>query len=217
MSKLWGGRFSVEMDALMARLNASIDFDQRMYAADIGGSQAYARVLVGAGVLTEVECAQIVDGLAQVLAEFEAGTFEFAPNDEDIHTAIERRLAELIGPTAGKLHTGRSRNDQVATDIRLHLLGRIGELRGQVQAVQSAIVEQAETHIDLLMPGYTHLQPAQPILLSHWLLSTFWMLERDLQRLDGVEQRTSVLPLGASALAGNAFPVDCYAMAAELG
>ncbi len=217
MGKLWGGRFSVDMDALMARLNASIDFDRRMYAADVRGSQAYARALVGAHVLTEAECAQIVDGLARVLAEFEDGTFEFAPSDEDIHTAVERRLAELIGAAAGKLHTGRSRNDQVATDMRLHLLGQIAVLREQVKAVQAALVAQAEAHIDLLMPGYTHLQPAQPILFSHWLMSYFWMLQRDVERLDDLTKRVAVLPLGASALAGNAFEIDCEALARDLG
>jgi argininosuccinate lyase len=217
MGKLWGGRFEAGMDPYMEQLNASIGFDRRLYEADVRGSQAYARALVGAGVLTADEADEIVSGLDEVLAEFQAGQFEIQPNDEDIHTAVERRLGEKIGPTAGKLHTGRSRNDQVATDTRLYLLWQIADLRQMVRDVQRALVLQAEAHLSVRMPGYTHLQPAQPILLSHWLLSAFWMLERDLQRLDGVEKRTSVLPLGASALAGNAFPVDCQAMAAELG
>ncbi len=217
MSKLWGGRFSVETDALMERFNASLEIDRRMYAADIRGSQAYARALVGAGVLTEAEGAQIVDGLGRVLAELEAGVFAFAPADEDIHTAVERRLAELIGPTAGKLHTGRSRNDQVATDLRLYLLEQIGGLHEQLKGVQRALVEQAEAHIDALMPGYTHLQPAQPVLFSHWLMSFFWMFERDRERLNDLTRRVAVLPLGASALAGNAFAIDCTALAQELG
>jgi argininosuccinate lyase len=217
MGKLWGGRFEADMDPHMEQLNASIRFDRRLYAADIRGSQAYARALVGAGVLTAAEVEQIVAGLDEVLAEFQTDRFEYKPNDEDIHTAVERRLGEKIGPVAGKLHTGRSRNDQVATDTRLYLLWQIADLRSMVRDVQCALVMQAEDNIDVRMPGYTHLQPAQPILYSHWLLSTFWMLERDLQRLDGVEQRTSVLPLGASALAGNAFDVDCPGMAKELG
>ncbi len=217
MSKLWGGRFRVATDELMEQFNASLSFDRRLYEADIRGSQAYARALVGAGVLSAEECRQIVTGLEQVLDEFVTGAFAFAPGDEDIHTAVERRLGELIGPVAGKLHTGRSRNDQVATDTRLYLLGEIAALRGELVRVQEAIVARAGCHLDVLMPGYTHLQPAQPILFSHWLMSYFWMLQRDRERLDGVEQRTSVLPLGASALAGNAFPVDCKALASELG
>jgi argininosuccinate lyase len=217
MGKLWGGRFEADIDPHMEQLNASIGFDRRLYEADIRGSQAYARALVGARVLSAGEAERIVAGLDEVLAEFRADRFEYGPNDEDIHTAVERRLGEKIGPLAGKLHTGRSRNDQVATDTRLYLLWQIADLRQMVRDVQRALVMQAEDNIDVRMPGYTHLQPAQPILYSHWLLSTFWMLERDLQRLDGVELRTSVLPLGASALAGNAFGVDCTAMAAELG
>jgi argininosuccinate lyase len=217
MGKLWGGRFEADMDPHMEQLNASIGFDRRLYEADIRGSQAYARALVGTGILTGDEAEQIVDGLNKVLDEFQAETFEYKPNDEDIHTAVERRLGEKIGSVAGKLHTGRSRNDQVATDTRLYLLWQIADLRLMVRDLQQALVKQAEAHIDVRMPGYTHVQPAQPILYSHWLLSFFWMLERDLQRLDGVQQRTSVLPLGASALAGNAFAVDCPSMAEELG
>jgi argininosuccinate lyase len=217
MSKLWGGRFESDMDVLMAQLNASISFDRQMYEADIRGSQAYARALVGVGILTENESEQIVAGLDKVLGEFAAGTFEVTPNDEDIHTAVERRLGEIIGPAAGKLHTGRSRNDQVATDTRLHLLGWIARLRELVLGVQLALVAQAEAHIEIMMPGHTHLQPAQPILFSHWAMSYFWMLQRDVERLQGVERRTSVLPLGSSALAGNGFPVDVEALARDLG
>jgi argininosuccinate lyase len=217
MGKLWGGRFESDMDAAMEQLNASIGFDRQMYDADIRGSQAYARALVGAAILTEQEAKQIVAGLEDVLDEFSAGTFQYAANDEDIHTAVERRLGEKIGPVAGKLHTGRSRNDQVATDTRLHLLAWIAQLRASVIDLQQAIVAQSEAHIEVLMPGYTHVQPAQPILFSHWLMSFFWMLQRDLERLAGVEKRTSVLPLGASALAGNGFPIDVKAIARDLG
>lgn len=215
--KLWGGRFGAETDERMERFNASIGFDWRLYKADVRGSQAYARALVGAGVLAREECDQIVGGLDQVRAELAAGTFEFVPSDEDIHTAVERRLSELIGVAAGKLHTGRSRNDQVATDTRLYLLDQAAVLRGMLVSVQKAIVEQSAAHLDVLMPGYTHVQPAQPILFSHWLMSFFWMLQRDLERLDNLRGRVSVLPLGASALAGNAFPVDCLALARDLG
>jgi argininosuccinate lyase len=217
MGKLWGGRYGVETDALMEQFGDSIRFDWRLYRADVRGSQAYARALVRAGILTEEEGQQIRGGLDRVLDEFESGAFAFAPSDEDIHTAVERRLSELIGPVAGKLHTGRSRNDQVATDTRLYLLEQIERLASLLAAVQRAIVTQAQTHIDLLMPGYTHLQPAQPVLFSHWLMSYFWMLQRDRERLHDVQRRTAVLPLGASALAGNAFPIDCKALAQDLG
>ncbi|MBN1642404.1 MAG: argininosuccinate lyase [Anaerolineae bacterium] len=217
VGKLWGGRFDAQTDALMDQFQNSIRFDRRLYRADILGSQAYARALQRANLLTEDECQQIARGLDAVLAEFESGTFELAAADEDIHTAVERRLGELIGPTSGKLHTGRSRNDQVATDTRLYLLEQIATLDGLLVEVQRAISGQAEAHLDALMPGYTHLQPAQPILFAHWLMSYFWMLQRDRNRLSAVRERTSVLPLGASALAGNAFDIDCHALARDLG
>lgn len=217
MSKLWGGRFGEPTDAQMEAFNDSIRFDRRLYGADTRGSQAYARALHRAGLLDRDECEQVVDGLARVLAEFESGTFQLVPSDEDIHTAVERRLTELIGSVAGKLHTGRSRNDQVATDTRLYLLEQIEHLDGLLTQLQAAIVDQAQANIGILMPGYTHLQPAQPILFSHWLMSYFWMVDRDRDRLRQVRRHTSVLPLGASALAGNAFPIDCHALASDLG
>ena len=217
MSMLWGGRFDGQMDQLMGEFQNSINFDQRLYRADIQGSRAYARALVHADLLTAQESDQIIDGLAQVLQEFESGAFQFSVSDEDIHTAVERRLSELIGPVAGKLHTGRSRNDQVATDTRLHMMDQIDRLAEQLIALQSAFVTQADAHPDILMPGYTHVQPAQPILFGHWLMSYFWMLQRDRDRLIDLRERTAILPLGASALAGNAFPIDCHALALDLG
>lgn len=217
MGKLWGGRFDGPTDELMEQLNDSLRFDKRLYEADIRGSQAYARAIAGIGLLTRDERDAIVDGLEQVLSEFRQGAFEFVPSDEDIHTAIERRLTECIGPAAGKLHTGRSRNDQVATDVRLYLLQQIEPLEQWLINIQEAVVYQAETHLDVLMPGYTHLQPAQPILLAHWFMSYFWMLQRDRERLSELRARTACLPLGASALAGNAFPIDCVALADDLG
>jgi argininosuccinate lyase len=217
MGKLWGGRFEGPTDELMELLNDSLRFDKRLFEADILGSQAYARAIAGIGLLTAKECDAIVDGLAQVLSEFTEDTFEFVPSDEDIHTAVERRLTELVGPAAGKLHTGRSRNDQVATDVRLYLLQQIEPLEQWLTHIQAAIVHQAETHLDVLMPGYTHLQPAQPVLLSHWFMSYFWMLQRDRERLGQLKDRTACLPLGASALAGNAFPIDCENLAEDLG
>ena len=214
---LWGGRFSEPTDGDLRRLNDSIGFDQRLYAEDIAGSVAYARAIAAAGVITPAEAETIVGGLAQVRAEFDAGTFVYAPDDEDIHTAVERRLTELVGPAGGKLHTGRSRNDQVATDTRLWVLGTIPLLDALVAALQAALVERAGDHLRTLMPGFTHLQPAQPITLAHWLLSFFWMLARDRERLAEAGARAAVLPLGAGALAGTPFAVDRAALARGLG
>jgi len=214
---LWGGRFEGETDALMRRFNDSFGFDRRLYTADIRGSIAYAGALVRAGLISEGERATLVQGLEQVRAEFDEGTFEVAPGDEDIHTAVERRLGELVGEVAGKLHTGRSRNDQVTTDLRLYLLEEMAHLEEAVVELQTAIVEKAEAHLDVLMPGYTHMQQAQPILFSHWLMAFFWKLERDRERLAEVAARARVCPLGAGALAGNPFDVDREALAQELG
>jgi argininosuccinate lyase len=214
---LWGGRFERKTDDLMKRFNDSIGFDRRLYAVDIDGSAAYAGALAQAGLITEEERDELVAGLKQVRAEFDGGTFEIRPGDEDIHTAVERRLGELVGEVAGELHTGRSRNDQVATDLRLYLLQKIADLEGAVRDLQGAIVEQAVAHLGVMMPGYTHLQQAQPILFSHWLMSFFWKLERDGGRLGNVARRTRVCPLGAGALAGNPFDIDREALAEALG
>lgn len=214
---LWGGRFSGEPDAAMRQLNDSFHFDQRLYKADIKGSAAYAAALQKAGVIEADEEDLLIDGLQQVQAEFKGGTFQQAPGDEDIHTAVERRLEELVGPVAGKLHTGRSRNDQVATDLRLYLLDEIATLSAQLKQLQAAIVDKAEEEIDVIMPGYTHMQHAQPILFSHWILSHFWKIERDLERLSAVAAGASVLPLGSGALAGNPFGIDRDWLAEELG
>jgi len=215
--KLWGGRFEGATDDLMERFNASIGFDWRLWAADIQGSMAYARALERAGLLTADERDRLIQGLEAVAQEFEAGEFEIVLSDEDIHTAVERRLGELVGQVAGKLHTGRSRNDQVATDLRLYLMGEIPALRQRLGELQEAIIARAEQHLEVIMPGYTHLQRAQPVLFSHWLLSTFWMLQRDRGRLDDLEKRVAVLPLGAGALAGHALGIDRHFLAAELG
>jgi len=214
---MWGGRFSKPMDEAFARLNASFGFDRRLYDVDIRGSIAYAQALARANLITAAECDALIDGLRRVKAEFEAGAFEAVPSDEDIHTAVERRLGELIGAVAAKLHTGRSRNDQVATDTRLFTLGAIHHVREGLREIQAALIEQSEQHLDVLMPGYTHLQRAQPILFSHWLMSYFWMLQRDVERLDGCAARAAVLPLGAGALAGSAFSIDREFLARELG
>ncbi|MDY6878450.1 MAG: argininosuccinate lyase [Chloroflexota bacterium] len=214
---LWGGRFAAATDELMRRFGDSIGFDRRMYEADVRGSIAYAGALARTGLITNEERDQLVAGLEQVRAEFDADTFQVQPGDEDIHTAVERRLTELVGSVAGKLHTGRSRNDQVATDLRIYLLDEMASLRESLVGLQGAIVEQAEAHLDVIMPGYTHLQQAQPLLFSHWLMSFFWKFQRDCERLDDAERRTRVCPLGAGALAGNPFGIDRRALAAELG
>jgi argininosuccinate lyase len=214
---LWGGRFAEPTDADLKALNDSISFDRRLYRQDIAGSLAYARAIVKAGIITAAEAETIILGLQSVLAEFEAGAFEIKPDDEDIHTAVERRLTELVGAVGGKLHTGRSRNDQVATDFRLWVMDALGQVDSLVANLQVALIEQAEDHLDTLMPGYTHLQPAQPITAAHWFMSFFWMLKRDRERLADSYQRTAVCPLGSGALAGTPFDIDREQLASELG
>ena len=216
-TKLWGGRFSDALDPLMEEFNASISFDRRLWQADIRGSQAYAHALARAGLLTANETDQIVAGLERVADEWRAGQFDIKAGDEDIHTANERRLTELIGPVAGKLHTGRSRNDQVATDLRLWLREELLARAQQLRTLIEVAAERAESEIDLLMPGYTHLQPAQPTRWSHWLLSHAWAWQRDAQRLQDLLPRLNLLPLGNGALAGNPFPIDRDWLAQELG
>jgi argininosuccinate lyase len=214
---MWGGRFSKSIDDALARLNASFGFDWRLYDADIRGSIAYAKALALAGIISDAERDALIDGLERVRTEFDAHMFEAKASDEDIHTAVERRLGELVGAVAGKLHTGRSRNDQVATDARLFVLDAIRRAQSGIREVQCALVEKAERHVDVLMPGYTHMQRAQPILFSHWLMSFFWMFHRDHARFGDCATRVSVLPLGAGALAGNALGIDREFLARELG
>ena len=216
-TKLWGGRFSDALDPLMEEFNASISFDRRLWQVDIRGSQAYAHALARAGLLTEDEAAQIAAGLERVADEWRADGFVIQAGDEDIHTANERRLTELIGSVAGKLHTGRSRNDQVATDLRLWLREELLARAQQLRTLIEVATERAASEIDLLMPGYTHLQPAQPTRWSHWLLSHAWAWQRDAQRLQDLLPRVNLLPLGNGALAGNPFPIDRDWLAQELG
>ncbi len=217
MSKLWGGRFAKQTDSLVHQYNASIQFDMRLYNQDITGSIAWANGLVGAGILTKDEAAAIIDGLEQVRSELTNETFEFAPHDEDIHTAVERRLTEIVGAVGGKLHTGRSRNDQVATDFRLWVMQAARIIQQHVTDLQQALIDSAAADLNTPMPGYTHLQHAQPITWGHWALSHFWPLVRDQKRWEQVWAETAVSPLGAGALAGTAFPVDRDALAQELG
>ena len=215
--QLWGGRFSGATAADMAEFNNSLPFDRRLADADVRGSLAWAEALQAVGVLTAEEGTHLADGLEAVRSELAAGRFVFQPSDEDIHTAVERRLGELIGTLAGKLHTGRSRNDQVATDMRLFLLDHLPKLAEGLRHLQRALLAQAEAHPVVALPGYTHLQRGQPILLAHWFLSWFWPLQRDLERLRGLRGRIAVCPLGAGALAGTALPIDREALAHRLG
>ena len=215
--KLWGGRFSERQDPLMEKFNESLSFDRRMWAEDVEGSIGYARALARAGVVTASERDAMIDGLRSVAKEWEAGGFVTKPGDEDIHTANERRLTELIGDVAGKLHTGRSRNDQVATDTRMWLRGRLIELRGYLRQLIEIAVDRAEREVDVVMPGFTHLQSAQTVRWSHWLLSHAAAWQRDDQRLEDLIKRVNVMPLGSGALAGNPFGIDRQALAKDLG
>ncbi|HEX5941919.1 MAG TPA: argininosuccinate lyase, partial [Anaerolineales bacterium] len=217
MTTLWGGRFAQKLDQLAWDLNTSLPIDKRLALQDVEGSQAWADAIHCAGILTEKEHTSISLGLAAIKEELSSGRFSYAPADEDIHTAIERRLMELIGEAAGKLHTGRSRNDQVATDFRLWMLGAIPVIDAALKDLQLALIEQAEKADETVMPGYTHLQRAQPVLLAHWWLSHYWSLQRDRERLQDLTKRVSVLPLGAGALAGVPFDIDRVALAKALG
>jgi len=219
MSPLWGGRFTGANDPAMVRLNASLPFDWRLWDADITGSVAWARAICRAGLLTEDERDTLVAGLEAVRAEIaaEPSTAFARAADEDIHSYIERKLTERIGPAAGKLHTGRSRNDQVATDVRLWLRDQAAGLDAALADLIRAACDRAEAELDVLMPGYTHVQPAQAIRWSHWLLSRAWAWQRDRERLADLVKRVNVSPLGAGALAGCPFAVDRAALAAELG
>ena len=214
---LWGGRFSEPSDADLRALNDSIAFDQALYAEDIEGSLVYAGALADAGVITRDEAEAIIGGLQQVRREFADGAFALQPGDEDIHTAVERRLIELVGDVGGKLHTGRSRNDQVATDFRLWSMRACDSLTSDIRQLQSALIAKAEDHIETPMPGFTHTQPAQPISAAHWLMSFFWMLDRDCDRLSAARERMAECPLGSGALAGNPFAIDRQAIAQRLG
>jgi len=217
MLKTWGGRFTRGADPSAEKFTGSLAFDRRLWPQDIAGSMAWARALARAGVVTDAERDSILDGLARVRHELETGTFTFRPELEDIHTNIERRLIELAGPVGGKLHTGRSRNDQIALDERLYLREVVAATREGLRAAQQALVERAAHGLDVAMPGYTHLQRAQPVLLAHHLLAYVFMLERDRERLVDCASRNDVMPLGAAALAGTAFPIDRDALARDLG
>ena len=213
----WGGRFAGGPAEIMQRINVSIDFDKRLYAQDIAGSTAHCAMLVQQRILSREDGDAIARGLAQIKAEIEAGTFPFRTEHEDIHLNIEARLAELIGPAAGRLHTARSRNDQVATDFRLWVRDAIDRLDRQIQGLQAALIGQAARHTATVMPGFTHLQVAQPVTFGHHLLAYVEMLGRDRGRLKDCRTRLNDCPLGAAALAGTSFPIDRGMTARLLG
>ncbi len=214
---LWGGRFSAGPDALMEAINASIAFDQRLFACDIAGSKAHADMLVRQGIITADDGGAIQDGLDKILQEIGEGKFAFKTALEDIHMNIEARLAEVIGDAAGRLHTARSRNDQVATDLRLWVRETIDRLDGAFRDLQAALIEKAEAHADAIMPGFTHLQSAQPVTFGHHMLAYVEMIGRDRGRFADARRRVNESPLGAAALAGTSFPIDRHATAETLG
>ena len=216
-AKPWGGRFTDSTDALLEQFTASVHIDRRLYACDIQGSIAHARTLEKAKVITGEEAAQIIRGLEQICEEIEQGEFVWSDALEDVHMNIETRLIELIGDAGRKLHTGRSRNDQVATDLRLYMRGRIDELHEAIDALQNTLVRIAEHETQTVMPGHTHLQVAQPVSLAHHLLAWFEMLKRDRARLADAYRRVNVMPLGSAALAGTGFPIDREYTALMLG
>jgi argininosuccinate lyase len=216
-SKLWGGRFSEATDAFVQRFTASVQFDQRMAAQDINGSLAHATMLCRVGVLDAAELEEIEQGLAQIQAEIDAGSFQWSIELEDVHMNIEARLTQLIGVTGKKLHTGRSRNDQVATDIRLYLRSGIDAIAAQLSRLQHGTIALAAQHTDTIMPGFTHLQTAQPVAFGHHLLAWNEMLQRDYGRLMDCRRRLNQSPLGAAALAGTTYPIDREQTASALG
>lgn len=211
------GRFQKEAAEAVVRYTTSLPFDKRMYKQDIRGSIAHARMLAKQGIISAGEGKALADGLKAVESEIESGTFVFKPELEDIHMAVEARLLELVGAVAGKLHTARSRNDQVALDMRLYVKDAIGETQSGIRMLQRSLVEQAEKNQVVLMPGYTHMQPAQPVFLAHHLLAYFEMLERDYGRFSDAYKRADAMPLGSGALAGAAYNLDRQFVAKELG
>src|ERR1700750_1486336 len=216
-NKMWGGRFSQSPDAIMEEINVSIDVDRHLYAQDIGASQAHAALLSPQVIITAADAKNIAKGLDTILSEIGKGTFDFRRALEDIHMNVENRLSELIGPAAGRLHTARSRNDQVATDFKLYVRDTIDEPDAALAAFQHALVQRALQHADTVMPGFTHLQTAQPVTFGHHLLAYVEMAARDRGRFADARKRLNESPLGAAALAGTSFPIDRTATAKALG
>ncbi|MEL7099761.1 MAG: argininosuccinate lyase [Pseudomonadota bacterium] len=216
-NKMWGGRFAAGPDAIMEAINASIGFDKRMAAQDIAGSRAHAAMLAAQGIITDTDAAAIREGLLTILSEIEAGEFAFSAALEDIHMNVEARLKEVIGEPAGRLHTGRSRNDQVATDFKLWVRDQLDAADAGLVALLKALLAQAETGADWVMPGFTHLQTAQPVTWGHHMMAYVEMFGRDLSRVRDARKRMNESPLGAAALAGTSFPIDRDATAQALG
>jgi argininosuccinate lyase len=214
---LWGGRFAGGPAAIMARINASIGFDQTLWRQDIAGSKAHAAMLAARGIIAEADAARIAEGLDRVAEEIDQGRFVFKTEHEDIHMNVEARLAEIIGEPAGRLHTARSRNDQVATDVRLWVRDALDRLDAGLAALQAALIDKAEANADAVMPGFTHLQPAQPVTFGHHLLAYVEMFGRDRSRIRDARSRLNECPLGSAALAGTSFPLDRHMTAAALG
>lgn len=214
--KLWGGRFAKTTDEMINEFQASIAFDRRMYREDIAGSIAHAAMLAHVGIISEEDRASIEKGLREILAQIDAGTFEFSTALEDIHMNIEKRLTDAIGDAGSRLHTARSRNDQVALDTHMFVRRAVVEVLGHIRELQEALTESAERHRTVIMPGYTHLQRAQPILFAHHLMAYFGMLARDFERFRGVYARADIMPLGAGALAGTTLPIDRAFVAQKL-
>ena len=217
MKKMWEGRFHKETNKLLEKFNASITFDKRMYEEDIRGSIAHSRMLSKQGIISSEEQKEIENGLLLIKNEIENGTFEFKIEDEDIHMSIEKRLTEIIGAVAGKLHTARSRNDQVALDVRMYVRKEAKKIKELLINFENVILNLSEKYEDIIIPGYTHLQRAQPILFSHHLMSYFQMFKRDITRIDDFLERSDEMPLGAGALAGTTFDLDRHFVAKELG
>jgi argininosuccinate lyase len=217
MNKLWGGRFQKDMDEAADSFNASISFDARLYAQDIEGSMAHCRMLAKQEIISDEEATQILDGLLEIKREMDRGELLIDEDHEDIHSLVEKALVEKIGPVGEKLHTGRSRNDQVSLDVRLYTREAIHRVTDLVKEMQRALVDLAERNIDLIFPAYTHLQRAQPVLLSHHLLAYYEMLKRDRQRFKEGLQRVNILPLGSAAVTGSTFDLDRNMVAKELG
>src|SRR5271170_5812164 len=216
-NKMWGGRFTERPDAIMEEINVSIDVDRHMYAQDIAASKAHAAILSAQGIITAVDAKNIARGLDTILSEIGKGSFDFKRALEDIHMNVESRLGELIGPASGRLHTARSRNDQVATDFRLYVRDIIDEADAALAAFQYVLTTRALEHADTVMPGFTHLQTAQPVTFGHHLLAYVEMAARDRGRFADARKRLNECPLGAAALAGTAFPIDRQATASALG
>src|SRR4051794_15089475 len=216
-NKMWGGRFTERPDAIMEEINVSIDVDRHLYAQDIAASKAHAAMLAAQGIITKNDAKNIAGGLDTILSEIGKGSFDFKRALEDIHMNVEARLAELIGPDAGRLHTARSRNDQVATDFRLFIRDAIDAIDLSLADLQTALAEKARAHAGTVMPGFTHLQPAQPVTFGHHLLAYVEMLARDRGRFADARKRLNECPLGAAALAGTSFPLDRVFTARALG